>query len=167
MQLLQKLSIFFLLQALLFTPIAFAQNPDNCDPYSNYDCLLDRVEQVIGNWSAAWVNHDIDAYFDVYAAASSPKSEYTYEQWRQKRISRLSLNKNITLDIKVLEVKPLSNQSVGVQFFQRYSADNYSDNVIKQLILNSDFKIVQELIVAKMSDAEVEEMMQWLNTGEN
>ena len=64
----------------------------------------------------------------------------------------------------MIEIKPLSENNIGVQFIQQYTSQGYSDNIIKQLVINADFKIVKERIVAKISAVEAAEMISWINS---
>jgi|TARA_B110000977_G_C10581137_1_gene300473 hypothetical protein len=59
----------------------------------------------------------------------------------------------------MIEIKPLSEDNIGVQFIQQYASQGYSDNIIKQLVINTDFKIVKERIVTKISAAEAADMI--------
>ena len=63
----------------------------------------------------------------------------------------------------MIEIKPLSEDNIGVQFIQQYASQGYSDNIIKQLVINTDFKIVKERIVTKISAAEAADMISWTN----
>ena len=63
----------------------------------------------------------------------------------------------------MIEIKPLSEDNIGVQFIQQYASQGYSDNIIKQLVINADFKIVKERIVSKISAVEAAEMISWIN----
>ena len=59
----------------------------------------------------------------------------------------------------MIEIKPLSEDNIGVQFIQQYASQGYSDNIIKQIVINTDFKIVIERIVTKISAAEAADMI--------
>jgi hypothetical protein len=133
-----------------------------CDPYKNYDCLLENVTEVVDAWANAWVKHDTERYFKAYAADTSPLEKIEYSHWRNGRIARLTEARDIKINITMIEIKPLSENNIGVQFIQQYSSQGYSDNIIKQLIINADFKIVKETIVTKISAAEAAEMMTWI-----
>ena len=63
----------------------------------------------------------------------------------------------------MIEIKPLSEDNIGVQFIQQYASQGYSDNIIKQLVINADFKIVKERILSKISAVEAAEMISWIN----
>jgi hypothetical protein len=121
------------------------------------------VAKMIDNWANAWVEHDVERYLNVYVVDSSPLAGYDYKTWKRKRAERISEPKDIKINIAIIEVKPLSGKNVGVQFIQQYSSQGYSDNVIKQLIINSDFKIVKERIVPRISRTEAEEIISWMN----
>lgn len=154
--------VIFLSVLLTLPKLALGQSTI-CDPYKDYDCLLDNVTAVVDNWANAWVEHDIERYFDAYAASISPVENIEYTQWKDSRIARLTQARNIMVNITMVEIKPLSENNIGVQFIQQYASQGYSDNVIKQLVINADFKIVKERIVSKISAVEAAEMISWVN----
>ena len=154
--------VFFLSILLTLPKLALGQSAV-CDPYKDYDCLLDNVTAVVDNWANAWVEHDIDRYFNAYAANTSPLDNVDYKQWKNSRVARMTQAKDIKVNITMIEIKPLSEDNIGVQFIQQYASQGYSDNIIKQLVINADFKIVKERIVSKISAAEAAEMISWIN----
>jgi hypothetical protein len=154
--------VFFLSILLTLPKLALGQS-SVCDPYKDYDCLLDNVTAVVDNWANAWVEHDMERYFDAYAASISPLENIEYTQWKNSRIARLTQSRDIKVNITMIEIKPLSENNIGVQFIQQYASQGYSDNIIKQLVINADFKIVKERIVSKISAAEAAEMITWID----
>ena len=134
-----------------------------CDPYKDYDCLINKVTALVNDWAKAWVEHDMELYFEAYAANISPLENIEYSQWRSTRMARLTQARDIKINITMVEIKPLSENNIGIQFIQQYSSQGYSDNIIKQLVFNADFKIVKERIVSKISAAEAAEMMTWID----
>lgn len=157
-----SVGIIFLSILLTLPKLVLGQNTV-CDPYKDYDCLLDNVTAVVDNWANAWVEHDIERYFYAYAASISPLENIDYTQWKKSRITRLTQSRNIKVNITMIEIKPLSENNIGVQFIQQYASQGYTDNVIKQLVINADFKIVKERIVSKISAVEAAEMISWIN----
>jgi hypothetical protein len=154
--------ICFLSLLLILPKLALGQSAV-CDPYKDYDCLQQNVTHVVNNWANAWVEHDIERYLAAYAANISPLDNVDYSQWKNNRTVRVGQPKAIRVDITMLEVKPLSKNNIGVQFIQQYTSQGYSDNVVKQLIINADFKIVKEKIVSKISPVEAAEMINRIN----
>jgi hypothetical protein len=154
--------ICFLSLLLILPKFALGQSAV-CDPYKDYDCLLQNVIEVVNNWANAWVEHDVARYLAAYAANISPLDNVDYSQWKKNRTGRVGQPKAIRVDITMLEVKPLSENNIGVQFIQQYTSQGYSYIVVKQLIINADFKIVKERIVSKMSSVEAAEMINRIN----
>ncbi len=154
--------VIFLIILLTLPKLALGQSTI-CDPYKDYDCLLEKVSSVLDNWSSAWVEHDIERYFNAYAASTSPLDNIEYKQWKNSRVARLTQSRDIKVNITMIEIKPLSENNIGIQFIQQYTSQGYSDNVIKQLVINADFKIVKERIVSKISAVEAAEMISWIN----
>jgi hypothetical protein len=156
------INIYCLCILLALPKTVFGQS-DVCDPYKDYNCLLNSITSVVNTWANAWVEHDIERYFDAYLANTSPLENISYFQWKDSRIARLTQARDIKIVITMLEIKPLNENNIGVQFIQQYTSQGYSDNIIKQLVINSDFKIVNERIVSKISAAEAAEMKTWIN----
>jgi hypothetical protein len=159
-----KFAVGIIFLSILLTLPKFALGQSTvCDPYKDYDCLLDSISSVVDNWANAWVEHDIDRYLDAYAENTSPLDNVDYKQWKNSRVARVTQIRDIKVNITMIEIKPLSENNIGVQFIQQYASQGYSDNVIKQLVINADFKIVKERIVSKISAAEAAEMISWIN----
>jgi hypothetical protein len=112
----------FALSVLLTLPKLALGQSAVCDPYKDYDCLLDNVTAVVDNWANAWVEHDIERYFDAYAASISPLENIEYTQWKNSRIARLTQSRDIKVNITMIEIKPLSENNIGVQFIQQYAS---------------------------------------------
>lgn len=104
-------------------------------------------EESVMGWARAWSQQDVDAYLDSYSADFIPPGGLSREAWSEQRRERLKNPGFIKVDIKELEIQPLSNQVASATFKQLYQSDRFSETTRKLLILRLDegaWRIIQE-----------------------
>lgn len=94
------------------------------------------VEEFISSWTASWQNKDVDAYLAAYHPDFTPPQGATREAWEQQR-RRVITN---AVDIMVSADAPESIREAQdgmrlVRFWLNYSAANYADRTLKELLL--------------------------------
>ncbi|MCW8957001.1 MAG: tetratricopeptide repeat protein [Gammaproteobacteria bacterium] len=116
------------------------------DPVADITSL---IHQQLNQWSSAWSESNVDAYLACYSPRFKPfERDMDYQQWRYQRRLRLKSSQDVKIsldDIKVF-VDPKGDSAL-VEFVQLYRSANYTDKVIKQLLLNHDNK--QWLIISE------------------
>lgn len=107
--------------------------------------VIVRVEA----WSDAWQAQDVDGYLSAYASNYTPDEVTSHEDWAQQRRERIMAPAFIELQLKEMQVHPVSDTRVEVRFSQHYRSDRYRDSESKRLVLereqnSGEWKIIQE-----------------------
>lgn len=94
----------------------------------------DGLRQFVDSWRSAWLNRDLDAYFNHYhpafqGQAGSPTA------WRDNRKQVIANAAKIQLDLGPLEIRREGEDRAWLTFDQRYKSGAYTDKGIKQLQL--------------------------------
>lgn len=106
----------------------------------------------VDNWANAWSSKDYDTYIDQYSRRFTGAKGEDYTGWARVRKTRLNKPGTISIQTSNLQVENVGNYQLRVTFDQRYSSSNYSDRVLKELILvkeSTDWKILRESTLAE------------------
>lgn len=119
------------------------------DPVAEADTL---IRQQLNLWSTAWSGSDIDAYLACYSPRfKSFEQNIDFQQWRYQRRIRLKSSRNVAINLD--NIKVFFDQQANtalVEFVQSYRSVNYTDKVIKQLLLsfeNKQWLITSERVI--------------------
>ncbi|MGB0722533.1 MAG: L,D-transpeptidase Cds6 family protein [Gammaproteobacteria bacterium] len=89
----------------------------------------------VAAWARAWAEQRVGDYLAHYASDFSGNSHTKASAWRDERRQRVSAPSAIRVEVSDFEVIRASDRSAEVRFVQDYSADHYSDRVLKYLSL--------------------------------
>lgn len=89
----------------------------------------------VERWRAAWDEQNVSAYLAQYAPGFRPDSGISVKQWRAQRRTRINTPDWIKIELRDVELFPLSENRLRASFVQTYRSDGYSDRVLKSLIL--------------------------------
>jgi hypothetical protein len=97
---------------------------------------LPEVEDFIAEWTSSWQNKDVDAYLAAYHPDFMPPQDASRDAWEAQR-RRVITN---AVDIMVSADAPESVREAQdgmrlVRFWLNYSAANYADRTLKELLL--------------------------------
>ena len=109
---------------------------------------LDAADALLRSWSDSWMQQDIDAYLGYYAADFVPANGATLESWQEQRRSSISRASGISIDIESLKLLSSDEDSMTLQFWLHYSASNYADDTLKEVVLTKTaegLRILSEL----------------------
>jgi len=112
------------------------------------DVVLSRVSA----WADAWRSKDVDGYLSFYADQFIPEGVPNKKAWLAQRKQRLAKPGPISLDLDGVKAN-IEGVQAKVTFVQRYSANGYSDNVSKLLVLqriDNKWLIVKESVSSKL-----------------
>lgn len=112
----------------------------------------DAITMRVNAWADAWRNKDIESYLGFYADKFSPDGMSSKKAWVSQRRQRLAKPGTISLELDGVKPVVEGNQA-KVSFVQRYSANGYSDNVSKVLVLqriDNNWVIVKESVASKL-----------------
>ena len=108
------------------------------------------VMQALETWRSVWSAKDVSAYLGMYHAEFVPANNQSQPAWRSARTRSLQSPRFIEVSISALQLMPIDQETVRVQFQQRYRSDRFEDQVVKVLILKQqagDWKIIQETVI--------------------
>lgn len=112
----------------------------------------DAITMRVNAWADAWRNKDIESYLGFYADKFTPDGMSSKKAWVSQRRQRLAKPGAISLELDGVKPVVEGNQA-KVSFVQRYSANGYSDNVSKVLVLqriDNNWVIVKESVASKL-----------------
>jgi adhesin transport system outer membrane protein len=92
----------------------------------------DGLANALTAWSAAWARQDVKAYLDAYATDFHPAGT-SHADWAAKRTARISGAQHITLDVSEVKYEAKGATHARTSFHQSYRADNYHDEIVKEL----------------------------------
>lgn len=108
-----------------------------------------EVGYMVERWRNAWSSGDLNKYLLSYSSGFKPADETPFEQWQATRKSRVTPEKNITVELNDFDLVLLEQRSSAViEFDQRYQAGNYVENSRKRLRLvkeQGSWKIIAEV----------------------
>lgn len=110
--------------------------PDEATPRGG-DLTMAACEATIRAWAESWSKKDYKQYVGYYSANFKPMRRRNFEDWEGFRNKRLEKS-YITVEIADLKVTEVSGNTCKAQFLQTYHSSDYSDQVMKTLLLRSE-----------------------------
>ncbi len=108
----------------------------------------DLVLKFLDKWVRSWEKKDTDLYLSFYLKSFKGLEE-TRADWRISRKAALERHKNISIQIKNIQVS-LVKDTAEINFTQSFESDSYSDIGAKKLVWvksGSDWQITKEIWV--------------------
>ena len=110
------------------------------------------IRQQLKLWSIAWSGSDVEAYLACYSPRfKSFEQNINFQQWRYQRRIRLKSSQNVAINLDNIKVFfDQQGNTALVEFVQAYRSVNYTDKVIKQLLLsfeNKQWLITSERVI--------------------
>lgn len=108
------------------------------------------VMQALENWRSVWSAKDLKAYLGMYHAEFVPANNQSLEAWRSARTRSLQSPRFIEVSITALQLMPIDEDTVRIQFHQGYRSDRFEDRVVKVLLFKKqadEWKIIQETVI--------------------
>lgn len=106
---------------------------------------------VVDIWATAWSTKNYNNYISSYSEQFTGPNGENYSDWSRLRKQRLERPGAISIRTSNLQIASNGPYQLRVTFDQRYSSPNYSDRVLKELILareDADWKILRESTLA-------------------
>jgi uncharacterized protein (TIGR02266 family) len=100
------------------------------DPESQVEGVL---EQLVGEWAAAWSSQDPERYLAFYAVDFVPDGGASRDAWESQRRQRLSAPSYVRVAADDIEVLDLGSDTPRTVFTQSYESNTFSDQVTKSL----------------------------------
>jgi type II secretory pathway predicted ATPase ExeA len=95
----------------------------------------EALETLLAAWTSAWQAKDFDGYFGHYAASFAPANGDSIEAWQQQRRNSIDRASDIRISWDSLDLQAQDASSITLQFWLHYSASNYADDTLKELVL--------------------------------
>ena len=108
----------------------------------------DLVLKFLEKWVSSWEKKDADLYISFYLKSFEGLEE-THADWIISRKAALKRHKNISIQIKNIQVF-LVKDTAEINFTQSFESDSYSDIGTKKLVWvksGSDWRIIKEIWV--------------------
>ena len=109
---------------------------------------LPQIETFIAAWTNSWQSRDVDAYLGHYHPEFVPAQDVALSEWQNQRRRVISNVGNITITVEPVEYTvDLQEGQRSVRFWLHYSANNYADRTLKELLLvpvNGNWRILTE-----------------------
>jgi murein L,D-transpeptidase YafK len=109
--------------------------------------VADGVRRLVGAWSQAWQNQDVEVYISQYSRRFAPADGTTRTAWVENRRERLTAPEFIEITLTDLEIEWLDASKARATFNQRYRSNTFQDNTRKVLELvqeDGSWKILEE-----------------------
>jgi hypothetical protein len=90
---------------------------------------------MLSTWIADWQAKDTDRYLRHYDAGFEPADGNSRDSWEQQRRGSIGRAEEIRISYDSLEVIAEDDSSLTLQFWLHYSASNYADDTLKELVL--------------------------------
>ncbi len=129
------------------TPTAASPAPAAAAPAATPPAVAEAVRRLVGSWSEAWQNQDVEAYVAHYSRRFAPADGQTRTAWAASRQQRLTAPEFIEITVTDLEIEWLGDTSARAAFDQRYRSNTFEDSVSKVLELvreDGRWKILEE-----------------------
>lgn len=97
--------------------------------------LASAITTAINNWATAWSTQNVNGYFAAYSSSFVPEGGISRATWEAQRRDRVGRPGNIKVEVVSPVFSRLAADRVSVTFTQKYTSDNYSDQVSKVLEL--------------------------------
>lgn len=108
-----------------------------------------EVNDLLKNWIVAWSGKEYEAYVRFYSSRFEPPKGQSLANWKTMRKTRLGKPGVINLKLDQIAVLSTGPNTAKASFVQRYSADEFADNVEKTLDLVREagqWKILRERV---------------------
>ncbi len=105
--------------------------------------------QLVDDWSRAWSEQRVEAYFDAYSPRFTPPQGLDRATWQRQRRARILAPVWIVVDLALIELEEIDAGRSRVRFVQAYESDSYRDVVRKTLDLERHegaWKILRETV---------------------
>lgn len=106
------------------------------------------IKKMVKNWLESWESTDIESYLEVYSPSFIPANGVSLVDWKNERIRRLTSATEKQINLKNMEIQVARKKMRATVLFQQiYRSDQYSDSMLKKLVLekvNSQWKIMSE-----------------------
>ncbi len=96
------------------------------------------IENAVRQWTEAWADQDLDAYFGHYHADFVPRYHGNLTQWRSNRQRVIGNADWIELEIREFEVVDINDSVTEVHFWLDYQSPTYRDSTLKRINLSKD-----------------------------
>ncbi len=97
---------------------------------------LPPVEEFIAAWTTSWQNKDVDAYLASYHPDFTPPQDASREAWEAQRRRVITSAADIMVAADAPEsIREAQDGMRLVRFWLNYSAANYADRTLKELLL--------------------------------
>lgn len=106
-----------------------------------------EAHSFVDTWAEAWSSKDYDTYINQYSERFVSTKGEDFNEWARVRKTRLNKPGPISIITSNLQVDAIGNYQLRITFDQQYSSSNYSDRVLKELVLvkdTIDWKILRE-----------------------
>lgn len=109
------------------------------------------IEQLLTDWTRAWQQQDLPAYFAVYATSFVPANGASRERWQADRTRIIGNARDIRIKWRELDWRMLDAETISVELVLDYEAAGYRDATRKQLLLQRQadgLRITEEVNLA-------------------
>ncbi|MDM7949689.1 hypothetical protein [Hydrogenophaga sp.] len=89
--------------------------------------LVDQVARAVESWRQDWAARNMMAYLDHYNEAFTPADGVSRRDWIASRYRNVGGRTSIEVQIKDLQIFPLSDDRVRVGFLQDYASGSYRE----------------------------------------
>jgi type II secretory pathway predicted ATPase ExeA len=94
------------------------------------------VETFLASWTESWQSHDVDRYLAAYHENFAPPQGLTRGEWEEWRRRMISSAQDIVIEVESPELNTEVQDGMRlVRFWLNYSAANYADRTLKELLL--------------------------------
>ena len=111
--------------------------------------MTTQIEERIGAWARAWMEHRAEDYLAFYSRDFRPPDDLPREAWEEQRRERVGRPGAISVSVDSPAVSLPGGESARVTFLQSYESGTYRDQVIKTLALvreDGEWKIAEERV---------------------
>jgi len=106
----------------------------------------EELKRVVEAWKKAWEQKDLGAYMSFYDSGFQSRG-MDFKAWKKHREKLNQKYRSIAVGISDLKIEQASAAMATVRFTQKYEADDYEDEGLKNLLLvkrGKDWKIKEE-----------------------
>lgn len=117
--------------------------------YKKYQERTNFAKSFIKNWKKAWESKDISKYASYYIDGFS-YSNMKHEEWKKYKQEIFENTDTISVSISNIKIMKMIDDTVIIQFNQKYKSGNYFSNNNKILKVNTygnNWKIIKELVI--------------------
>lgn len=96
---------------------------------------LEAAEALLATWTSSWQVRDIDGYLAHYHADFEAANGASRQAWEEQRRGSIGRAMDIRISYDNVEIVAENDSSLTLQFWLHYSASNYADDTLKELVL--------------------------------